>query len=145
MESDGYAALITVDANGQPRVRSVGVVWNDAEAGDPRKALNLWVMTRDSTRKVEQIRNHSQVTLYFNDDAKFSYLSIMGKAILHTDPASAEVQPVLLQKWRDYFWPEFPRGFVMIEIQPQWVEFMGPGIPNNKVTWRPQAVELQSE
>jgi general stress protein 26 len=53
--------------------------------------MTVWVMTRDSTRKVEQIRHHPQVTLYFNDDTKMSYLTIMGIARVHTDPEDTKV------------------------------------------------------
>lgn len=143
MESDENMALVSVDSQGQPRVRTVRAFLSELDPSDPRKGMTVWVMTRDSTRKVEQLRQHPRATLYFNDDAKNSYLTIMGTAIVHTDPESVKVKPFLaLEGYKEFFWPKFPEGFVMIEIQPRWVEFMGPGVKNHPQHWRPQAVEF---
>lgn len=145
MESDENMALVTVDDNGQPRIRTVKAFLSDVDPADPRASMTVWVMTRDSTRKVEQIRNHPQVSLYFNDDAKVSYLTVMGTALVHTDPRHPAIQALLarpaLEGYADYFWPDFPKGFVMLEIQPGWIEFMDQEkLKPHGETWRPQAV-----
>jgi general stress protein 26 len=141
MEEDRNVALVTVDSRGQPRVRTVRTFLNDFDPLDPRKGMTVWIMTRDSTRKVGQINENSNVTLYFNNDARESYVSIMGAGTVHTDPNAPAVQPFLaLEGFRQFFWPEFPKGFVMIEVQPRWVEYIGAGVPNHQVNWRPQAV-----
>lgn len=70
-------------------------------------------MTRHSTRKVEQLRRNPKGTLFFDDDG-----------------------------YASFFWPRFPHDFVMLEIQPHWIEFMGPGIPNHAKHWRPQGLDL---
>jgi general stress protein 26 len=146
MESDENVALVTVDANGQPRVRTVRAFLTDVDEADPRSAVTVWVMTRNSTRKVEQIRRHREVTLYFNDDPKVSYLTVMGTATIHTNPDHPAIESILARKtlegYAEYFWPEYPNDFVMIEIRPKWIEFMGPGISNHPEHWRPQAVEF---
>ena len=146
MESDENVALVSVDGRGQPRVRTVRAFLSEPNPSDRTKEMTVWVMTRDSTRKVEQLRQHPQATLYFNDDAKLSYLTIMGKAVVHTDPASEKVQPFLaMEGYKEFFWPDFPKGFVMIEIQPSWIEFMGPGVKNHRQHWRPLAVSFPIE
>ncbi len=143
MESDENMALVSVDEEGQPRVRTVRAFLSDVDQADHRKTMTVWVMTRDSTRKVEQIRRQPQVTLYFNDDANFSYLTIMGTATVHTDPTNHGVKAFLaLEGYKEFFWPKFPEGFVMLEIQPVWIEFMGPGVKNHPQNWRPQAIEF---
>lgn len=145
MAADENMALITVDAQGQPRVRSVKAFLPDVDPVDPQKALTVWVMTRSTTRKVEQIKNHNLVTLYFNDDENMSYLSIMGMAVVHTDPHDPQLQHFLGKGYEEFFWPEFPKDFVMIEIRPRWIEFMGPGVKNHSVHWRPQAVTFPAQ
>ena len=143
MEADENVALVTVDSAGQPRVRSVRAFLGKVDPTDPRKGMTVWVMTRDSTRKIKQIHEHPPVTLYFNDDAKMSYLTIMGTGVVHTDPTDPKVQPyLLLEGYKEFFWPEFPKGFVMIEVQPHWIEFMGPGVRNHRTNWRPQSVSF---
>ena len=42
-----------------------------------------------------------------------------------------------------FFWPAFPKDFVMIEVVPDWLEFIGPGLWNDPDTWRPQAVVFE--
>lgn len=140
MEADENMALVTVDSAGQPRVRSVRAFPSPVDPADPKSRMTVWVMTRETTRKVEQIKAHPQVTLYFDDDAKNSYLTIMGSATVHTDPSNPRVRPFLGQGYEEFFWPDFPQGFVMIEVLPRWIEFMGPGISNHRENWRPQAV-----
>ncbi len=81
------AGLITLDSNGVPRVRSVGV-------SDPEDDLTMWIGTRRTSRKVAQVRDNPNATLFFNFDdlsggyAKAFYASFMGLASVHTDPAT---------------------------------------------------------
>lgn len=140
MEADENMALVTVDADGQPRARTVRAFPSAVDPADPKSRMTVWVMTREAMRKVEQIKAHPQVTLFFNDDARNSYLTIMGSATVHTDPSDPRVKPFLGQGYEEFFWPEFPKGFVMIEVLPRWIEFMGLGISNHREHWRPQAV-----
>ena len=110
MKSDENMTLVTVDNKGQPRVRTVRAFLPEVDPLDARKGMTVWVMTRDTTRKIRQIRQHPQVTLYFNDDAKLSYLSIMGTAVVHTDPENPRVKPFVLDGYKEFFWPQFPGG-----------------------------------
>lgn len=140
MTADPNAALVTVDEDGRPRVRSVRAWLSGADWQDPTKPITIWILTRAESRKVHQIRNHSLVTLYFNDDEKITYATVMGTATVLTDPALPQLQPFLDEETKNYFWPSFPKGFAVIEVSPHWLEFMSPASPPDKATWRPQAV-----
>lgn len=140
MVADRVVALVTVDEPGQPRVRSVRALLEPLRPGNPKGGFTVWVMTRLTTRKVDQIRAHQKVTLYFNDDERDSYASIMGTAIVHTDAGHPDAKRRYEGEDIKSYWPEFPRDFVMLEVRPQWLEFIGPGVPNDEHTWRPQAV-----
>ncbi len=85
MAADSIVGLVTVDELGQPRVRSVRAFLDPVESGRPASGFTVWVLTRFTTRKVDQIRAQPQVTLYFNDDQKASYATMMGTAVIHTD------------------------------------------------------------
>lgn len=140
MEVDAVVALATVDETGQPRVRSVRAFLDPVEPGRPASGFTVWVLTRLTTRKVDQIRAQPRVTLYFNDDAKGSYATIMGTAVVHTDSSHPGAMRHYEREDVTFFWPDFPRDFVMLEIRPRWLEFIGPGAANDDHTWRPQAV-----
>ena len=140
MRADSNVALVSVDEAGQPRVRTVKAFVDPPDAADPAGSLTVWIMTRLTTRKVGQIRGHPQVTLYFNDDAKVSYATVMGVATVHTDPNHPGAKRHYDDGYVKYFWPDFPRDFVMIEVRARWLEYMGPGIRPRREQWRPQAV-----
>ncbi len=142
MARDSSVALVTVDANGRPRVRTVRAFPFEG-ASTPRERFTIFVLTRMSTRKVTQLATNAQATLYFNEDQRVSYATLMGRAIVHRDPAHPNVQSFLDSGTVRFFWPEFPRDFVILEIRPDWLEFIGPGVWNDPDTWRPQAVVFE--
>jgi general stress protein 26 len=140
MAGNRNVALVTVDGAGQPRVRTVRAFLDPVDPARPASGATVWIMTRLSTRKVGQIRAHPQVTLYFNDDDRESYATIMGTAIIHTDPEHPDVKRHRDASLTEFFWPDFPRDFVMLEVRPRWLEYIGPDAENDDQTWRPQAV-----
>jgi general stress protein 26 len=126
MQADSAVALVTVDSSGQPRVRTVRAFLDPVDPARLASGATVWVMTRLSTRKVDQIRAHPQVTLYFNNDDRQSYASIMGTAVVHTDPNHPGAKRHYDDEYVKFFWPDFPRDFVMLEIRPRWLEYLGP-------------------
>ena len=138
IESDPTAALVTVDDAGRPRVRSVNT-------SKPDSSMSIWIATRPGTRKVEQIKDNPNVTLYYNEDASISYLSIMGKAELISDVEIIQAQNPFSEQWTKQFFPNYPDDILLIRIQPVWLEVMGKGIAPSNENWRPQAVVFEQE
>ena len=136
---DSSVGLVTVDEFNRPRVRSVRAFRLERPA-TPRERFTVFILTRQSTRKIEQIAKNPLVTLYFNEDQRASYTTIMGRATVHRDPKNPRLQSFLDPATVKFFWPAFPQDFVMIEVVPDWLEFIGPGLWNDPETWRPQAV-----
>lgn len=137
---DWVATLITVDEEGVPRARSVGV-------NDPQPDLTIWMSTRRTSRKVDQIRKHPQATLHFARDnlsENFKgayYASLMGEAFVHLDPQSyANHAPT--GQIRSENWPDFPHDYAAIRFKPRWLEVYGRGIKGKPETWQPQGVIL---
>ena len=140
MLADSNVAVITVDSTGQPRARTTKAFVNPVDPADRARGVTVWIMTRLTTRKVDQMRRHPQVTLYFNDDARVEYATIMGTAVVHTDPENPDAKRFYEDGYKEFFWPDFPRDFVMIEVKPKWLEYLGPEVHGHKDNWRPQAV-----
>lgn len=146
MLADSNAAMITVDSEGRPRARTVFTLFEQADSTDPVRGVTAWIMTRSGSRKLDQLRQNPNVTLYYSDDVNVSYASLMGTATIHTDHSHVTARE-LYMSWlpeeadRRYFWPDFPADFVMIEVRPHWLEYMGQrDHPPDSSTWRPQAV-----
>lgn len=126
-----YAALITVDEQGQPRSRVV-------DAFAPEDDLTIWIATRPSTRKVAQIRTNPSVTLYYWDPDRKSYLSIMGQGEVVEDI------PIKQRMRREVdsasLYPDFPRDYVLLKVTPTWLEGVLPGFRGDPQSWAPVAV-----
>ena len=142
MVADSNVAVVTVDSIGQPRVRTTKAFVSPVDSTDPARGVTVWIMTRLTTRKVDQIRRHPQVTLYFNSDDRIEYATIMGTATIHRDPNHPQAKAFYEDGYKEFFWPDFPNDFVMIEVKPLWLEYLGPTISGHANTWRPQAVVL---
>lgn len=145
MIADSNVAVVTVDSIGQPRIRTTKAFVSPVDAADPAKGMTVWIMTRLATRKVDQMRRHPQVTLYFNNDERTEYATLMGIATIHRDPNHPQAKAFYENGYKEFFWPDFPNDFVMIEVRPLWVEYLGPTIAAHSDTWRPQAVVLAQE
>ena len=137
-----FVGLVTVDESNRPRIRTVRAfrIKNPTTA---RERFTVFILTRPSTRKVDQIVKNPLVTLYFNENQRAAYATIMGRATVHRDPNDPRLQPFLDSATVHFFWPAFPQDFVMLEVIPDWLEFIGPGVWNDPNTWRPQAVVFQ--
>lgn len=133
---DPYCALITIDEGGHPRVRTV-------RGSAPNEGMTIWIATRPSTRKVNQILANNKVTLYFNNDETSSYVSLMGRATLHDDLETKEKENFFEEEDLKRFWPQYPKDYLLIKVIPFWIEVMGHGIKGHPETWRPQAVILE--
>ena len=131
MTAARYTALITVDDNGQPRARTV-------DAFLPEEDFTVWIATRPVTRKVAQIRANPKVTLYYWHEASFSYVTVMGSVTLVDDVA------VKRSMRRDVdgeqFYPDFPEDYLLIRVEPEWIEGIVPGYQGDPVTWRPSSI-----
>ena len=137
-----FVGLVTVDEFNRPRVRTVRA-YRLKRPTTSRERFTVFILTRPSTRKVDQIAKNPLVTLYFNEDQRAAYATIMGRATVHRNPKDPRLQPFLDSATVHFFWPAFPRDFVMLEVTPDWLEFIGPGIWNDPNTWRPQAVVFE--
>ena len=71
-----YCALITVDANGQPQVRTMNPF-------PPEDDMSVWMATTTKSRKYAEIQKNPRVTLYYANHAEATgYVSLTGRAVL---------------------------------------------------------------
>ena len=139
---ESFVGLASVDESNRPRVRTVRA-FRLKRPTTARERFTVFILTRTSTRKIGQIAKNPLVTLYFNEDQRATYATIMGRATVHRDPKNPRLQPFLDSATVKFFWPAFPQDFVMIEVTPDWLELIGPGLWNDPNTWRPQAVVFE--
>ena len=134
MKNAGNCALITLDKNGSPKVRTM-------DPFPPEDNMEVWLGTNSKSRKVGQIKNDSRVSLYYFDKDNSGYLIIYGKAILVDDPQIKEV------KWKEdweAFYPDRNESYILIRVIPETLEVLSPahGVMNDPVTWQPPVIKF---
>jgi general stress protein 26 len=139
IKEDWVGVLITIDEEGLPRARPVGV-------NDPMDDWSLWMSTRRGSRKTKQIQANPRAALHFgfddisNGTKNSFYASFSGLASVHVDASTiaAHGPP---EQYRAQ-WPDYPNDLALIRLRPQRLEVMGKGIKPNQQHWQPQGVAL---
>lgn len=129
-----YCGLATVDSSGQARIRTMNPF-------PVTEDLIIWFGTTRSSRKVREIRDNSNVSVYFaNHLTAKGYVTITGSASVIDD------KELLIQMKREY-WngiPGWQDNFVLIKVIPQSIEVINykHGLYNDPETFKAPAVAL---
>lgn len=124
----GNCALITLDEDGSPRVRTMDPFL-------PESDFTIWFGTNAKSRKVGQISKDSRVTLYYFEPSASAYVTIHGTAEIVSDPKEKEIR---WKKQWEAFYPNYPDGFCLIKVSPKWMEVISQkhGIFGDSITWQ---------
>lgn len=111
-----YCFLITRSESGEANARLV-------QHFKPEADMTIWVGTSRKSRKVREICNDSHVTVTFQDDKEYSYVTILGSASIEEDPNQKQ------RYWGDDYIAYFPGGwqsedYILIEFVPSRIELM---------------------
>lgn len=132
--ADPLPTLVTIDAEGQPRTRTM-------EVSAPRADFDFWLATRPGTRKLGQIAENPRVTLHFADDDGGAYVNVLGRASIHRDARTIEAHTFNSPASLAAFWPDHPDGYVLVHVVATRIEVVGAGIEGDPVSWRPASFE----
>jgi len=136
MTAQQYCALITLGEDGRPVVRTMNPF-------PPDDDMIVWFATSTSTRKAQQIRRDSRVTLYYADHAKATgFVALSGTAVLVDDQAEIK------KHWRAYWESAFPdkTKLVLIKVTPEHMDVLNykRGAINDPVSWRTPSVDFKN-
>jgi general stress protein 26 len=133
MQAQTYCALITVDQNGRPQVRTMNPF-------PPEEDMTVWVATNTRSRKVQEIRQNPHVCLYYADHKNATgYVALTGRAVLVNDMAE------ILKRKRAYWDSSFEAGLknlVLIKVIPEQLDVLNykQGALNDPQTWRTPSI-----
>lgn len=132
IKGSGMCALITLDEGGLPQVRTM-------DPFEPESDFTIWLATNPKSRKVVQLENNPNVTLYYADKNDNGYVSIYGTAELVND--QKEKNKRWKEEWKD-FYPNRTDGYLLIKVIPTRLEVINysRGINGNPDTWQPAQV-----
>ncbi len=135
IETAHYCALITLDQFGKPHVRMMEPVSHQDD-------MVVWLGTNSKSRKVQEIRNNPQVTLYYSDHEGGSYVAIAGTANLIDDPEKKD------RLWREEWDTLFPgwknNFYILIQVIPNRLEILSymHGIVGDPETWEAPHIDF---
>jgi general stress protein 26 len=134
MATQTYCALITLDSEGRPSVRTMNPF-------PPEEDMSVYFATNDRSRKVQEIRKDPRVTLYYaNHQEATGYVAITGRALLIDDMNEIK------KRKRAYWDTAFPglKNLVLIKVVPEKLDILyyKRGLQGDTITWRTPSAEL---
>ncbi|MCK5637494.1 MAG: pyridoxamine 5'-phosphate oxidase family protein, partial [Flavobacteriaceae bacterium] len=101
-----------------------------------------WFGTNSKSRKVNQIKKDSRVTLYYLDSDSSGYVMINGLAQLVDDQKE--------NKWKEEwtgFYSNNKENYLLIKVTPIWMEIssISRNIVGDTITWQPPKVLFESK
>lgn len=133
----GMCALITLDENGMPQVRTM-------DPFEPENDFTVWLATNPKSRKVNQIRNNPKVTLYYADKDNQGYVTIHGSAELVNDQLEKDKR--WKEEWKS-FYSNRSDQYLLIKVVPDYLEVINynRGLSGDPATWKPAGVTFRQE
>ena len=133
----GTCALITLDENDLPMVRTMDPFL-------PEDDFTIWFGTNARSRKVNQIKNNPNVTIYYLDSDTSGYVVMHGKAKIVGDQKEKD------KRWKaewDAFYPNKTEDYRLIEVTPMWMEVLSysRGIFGDPGTWEAPVVYFNAK
>ena len=114
IQSTRYCALITLDKSGHPQVRIMDPFY-------PDENMTVWLGTNVNSRKVQEIRNDSRVTLYYEESKGAGYVVIKGHAVIVDDE---EKEKEYWKKGWDAYYSDQKSNYVLIKVTPDELEII---------------------
>jgi general stress protein 26 len=136
MQRARYCTLVSVGEDGHPQARIM-------DAFPPEGEMVVWMATNALSRKVSEIRKDPRVTLSYFDAKTTSYVMLLGRASLVSDPADKA------KRWKDAWaklYKDRNRGddYLLIKVTPIRLEVSaeGEGVKHDPTTWRATVVDF---
>lgn len=125
-------ALITVDSLNRPRVRMMGTLKSDDD-------FTVWFGTNPKSRKVAQIQQNPEVTVYYTEEGNSGYVMLQGTAQLVNDIKEKEIY--WKEDWKQ-FYPNYPDNYMLIKVTPNWMEVVSykHNVLGDTITWEPAKI-----
>jgi general stress protein 26 len=136
MQRARYCTLVSVGEDGHPQARIM-------DAFPPEGEMVVWMATNALSRKVSEIRKDPRVTLSYFDAKTTSYVMLLGRASLVSDPADKA------KRWKDAWaklYKDRNRGddYLLIKVTPIRLEVSaeGEGVKHDPTTWRATVIDF---
>lgn len=129
-----YCALITINSLGQPHVRTM-------DPFPPDTNMVIWFGTNSKSRKVKEILNDPNVTLYYPEPKQDGYVVIKGTAEIINDKMEKEMY--WKKEW-ETFYSDKKASYILIKVTPVQLDILSykHGLIGNPYTWRIPSIKF---
>jgi general stress protein 26 len=130
-----FCALISLDEKGHPQARTMDPFLPDAN-------MVVWFGTNINSRKIQEIKNNSKATLYYQAENGRGYVVLKGDAYWENDPQ------LKLKYWKpewEVFYSESRENYTLIRFVPFHLEIVDykHNIVGDSATWEVPNIELK--
>lgn len=134
IKSSRYCALITLNKKGLPHVRTM-------DPFPPENNFVIWFGTNKKSRKVTEVRDNPNVTIYYAEPSGNGYVTIAGIAQIIDDKKITEER--WKKEWKA-FYPDKKNTYVLIKVIPMTMDVLSykHDIIGNPYTWRIPHIEF---
>jgi general stress protein 26 len=136
MQRARYCTLVTIGEDGHPQARIM-------DAFPPEGEMAVWMATNAFSRKVSEIRRDPRVPLSYFDAKTTSYVVLLGRASLVSDPAERA------KRWKDAWAKLYKDGnrgddYLLMKVTPIRLEVSaeGEGVKHDPTTWRATVIDF---
>ncbi len=132
-----FGTLITLDKSGHPQARTM-------DAFAPEESLEIWFGSNPKSRKIEEIRHDSRVTIHFAAPKGDGYVVLKGRAYVIDD---RDLKKKYWKEGWEEFYPDREAGFTLIRVVPDRLEIVdySHGIVGVSDTWAVPSVDFDSK
>lgn len=129
-------ALITVDSLGRADARTMDPFL-------PEEDFTIWMATNPKSKKVQDIANNPNVTLYYFDKKNPGYVTIQGIAALVNSPQ--QKKRLWKEEWKN-FYKDRETHYLLIKVIPKKLKVISERhkILGDSITWKAPEVDLKT-
>ena len=134
VESVKYCTLISMGEDGYPNARTM-------DAFKPDKNWVIWMGTHVETRKVEEIRKNSKISVFYESPGGDGYVLLKGEGHMVNDPESK--RQYFKKGWEE-FYPGDRKHFILIRFVPAKLDVVSykRGLLGEEKTWAAPSVRF---
>jgi len=129
-----FCALITLDEEEHPQARTMDPFLPDSN-------MVIWFGTNINSRKVQEIKNNSKATVYYQAENGAGYVVLKGNAYWVDDP---QLKSKYWKSEWEAFYPESRENYTLIKFVPFHLEIVDykHNLVGDSITWEAPNLEL---
>jgi general stress protein 26 len=132
IDSAYFATVITINNKGEAKARIM-------EPFRPEEDFSIMLATNPKSRKVQEIKNNSNMTIHYFEKNNPAYVTLIGKAEIINDSIT---KSTYFKKGWEAFYANRTSAYTLIKFSPKQLEMISirDGYNGDKENWQPEII-----